>query len=408
MVGKMNDREDGGMGGRAAETVKGAPAVRADGAPTDPADAAGTAGTADLLKVENLKMYFDTPDGLVKAVDGVSFTLNLGETLGVVGESGSGKSVTAMSIMGLVPMPPGKIHGGNVLFKGQSLITISEKDFQKIRGNNIAMIFQDPLSSLNPVYRVGKQVGEGLTIHKGYKKKQAFARAIELLDLVGIPNAAERARDYPHQFSGGMRQRAMIAMALACDPEILIADEPTTALDVTIQAQILELMQSLQKRTGSAIIMITHDLGVVADMADRILVMYAGRPVEYGTTDEIFYQPLHPYTWGLMRSIPKRTAGDKEPLTPIKGNPPSLINLPAGCAFSPRCPYAQPRCHEEGPVLVELAGAHASACHFSDDPAFLENSPLHDDEDADTVAPGAVAGMAAPEGADTRRGHSDG
>ncbi|MCL1797644.1 MAG: ABC transporter ATP-binding protein [Eggerthellaceae bacterium] len=346
---------------------------------------APTDGT-DLLKVENLKMYFDTPDGLVKAVDGVSFKLNLGETLGVVGESGSGKSVTALTIMGLTPMPPGKIHDGEILFKGKSLITIAEKDFQKIRGNNIAMIFQDPLSSLNPVYRVGKQVGEGLTIHKNYTKKQAFARSIELLDLVGIPNPAERARDYPHQFSGGMRQRAMIAMALACDPEILIADEPTTALDVTIQAQILELMQELQKTTGSAIIMITHDLGVVADMANHILVMYAGRPVEYGTTDEIFYQPLHPYTWGLMRSIPKRTADDKEPLTPIKGNPPSLINLPKGCAFSPRCPYAQPRCHEENPALIEIEGSHASACFFSTDSEFLKNSPIHDGEDSGASA----------------------
>ncbi|MCL2888983.1 MAG: ABC transporter ATP-binding protein [Eggerthellaceae bacterium] len=337
----------------------------------------------DLLQVENLKMYFDTPDGLVKAVDGVSFTLNLGQTLGVVGESGCGKSVTAMTVMGLVPMPPGKVHGGDIFFKGKSLLSISEKEFQKIRGNNIAMIFQDPLSSLNPVYRIGKQVGEGLTIHKGYNKKQALARAIELLDLVGIPNAEQRAMDYPHQFSGGMRQRAMIAMALACDPEILIADEPTTALDVTIQAQILELMQSLQKRTGSAIIMITHDLGVVADMADNILVMYAGRPVEYGTTDEIFYKPLHPYTWGLMRSIPKRTLDDKEPLTPITGNPPSLINLPEGCAFSPRCPYVQPRCLEENPVMVEIEGGHCASCFFSGDPEFLLNSPIYDKDSRD-------------------------
>lgn len=332
----------------------------------------------DLLRLDDLRMYFDTPDGQVKAVDGVTFTLNLGETLGVVGESGCGKSVTAMTIMGLIPMPPGKVYGGDILFKGKSLLSMSEKDLQKIRGNNIAMIFQDPLSSLNPVYRVGKQVGEGLTLHKGYTKAQALARAIELLDMVGIPHARERARDYPHQFSGGMRQRAMIAMALACDPEILIADEPTTALDVTIQAQIIELMQSLQERTGSAIIMITHDLGVVADMADRILVMYAGKPVEYGTTDEIFYNPLHPYTWGLMRSIPKRTVEDKGPLTPIKGNPPSLINLPKGCSFSPRCPYAQSACVEGSPALVEIDGRHASACFLSSDADFLKNSPIHD------------------------------
>jgi oligopeptide transport system ATP-binding protein len=281
---------------------------------------------------------------VVKAVDGVSYTLNPGETLGVVGESGSGKSVTAMTVMGLIRMPPGKVEGGDVLYRGKSLITMPEPEFRKIRGNNIAMIFQDPMSSLNPVYRVGKQVGEGLIIHQGYNKKQALARAVELLDLVGIPNPDERARDYPHQFSGGMRQRAMIAMALACDPEILIADEPTTALDVTIQAQIIELMIDLQKRTGSAIVMITHDLGVVADMADKILVMYAGRAVEFGTVDEIFYEPLHPYTWGLMRSIPKRTVHDDEPLTPIKGNPPSLIDLPLGCAFAPRCPYVQEKC----------------------------------------------------------------
>ena len=340
--------------------------------------AAGGAGKTDLLMVKDLKMYFDTPDGLVKAVDGVSFTLNLGETLGVVGESGCGKSVTAMTIMGLVLMPPGKVHGGEILFKGRSLLNIAEKDFQRIRGNNIAMIFQDPLSSLNPVYRVGMQVGEGLRVHKGYNRKRALERAIELLDMVGIPNAAQRARDYPHQFSGGMLQRAMIAMALACDPEILIADEPTTALDVTIQAQILELMQSLQQRTGSAIIIITHDLGVVADMADRILVMYAGRPVEYGSAEEIFYRPLHPYTWGLMRSIPKRTVDDKQPLTPIKGNPPSLINLPEGCAFSPRCPYAQARCLAEDPILEKIDGEHSSACLFSRDASFLENSPIFD------------------------------
>ncbi len=348
----------------------------AEGSVSVPAPA--EALSAPLLEVDDFKMYFHTQDGVVKAVDGVSFTLDLGETLGVVGESGSGKSVTAMSMLGLVPMPPGRIHGGDVRFKGESLVTMSEKSLQKIRGNHIAMIFQDPMSSLNPVYRVGKQVGEGLTIHKGYSKKQAFARAIELLDMVGIPNAASRARDYPHQFSGGMRQRAMIAMALACDPEILIADEPTTALDVTIQAQIIELMEEMQERTGAAIIMITHDLGVVADMADRILVMYAGAPVEYGTTDDIFYRPLHPYTWGLLRSIPKHT-DEHQPLTPIKGNPPSLIDLPPGCDFAPRCPYAQPKCTEETPLLVPVGSSqHSSACFFSADADFLKNSPVNE------------------------------
>ena len=342
----------------------------------------GTQASADnpvipLLEVDDLQMYFHTQDGIVKAVDGVSFTLDLGETLGVVGESGSGKSVTVMTMLGLVPMPPGKIHGGDVRFKGQSLLKMSEKERQKIRGNNIAMIFQDPMSSLNPVYNVGKQVGEGLTIHKGYNKKQAFARAVELLDMVGIPYAASRAKDYPHQFSGGMRQRAMIAMALACDPEVLIADEPTTALDVTIQAQIIELMEEMQQRTGAAIIMITHDLGVVADMADKILVMYAGAPVEFGTTDQIFYQPLHPYTWGLIRSIPKHS-DERKPLTPIQGNPPSLIDLPPGCDFAPRCPYAQQRCLEESPPLVSIDGLHSSACFFSGDPDFMLNSPVND------------------------------
>jgi oligopeptide transport system ATP-binding protein len=347
-------------------------------APKD--DVMSTDATAPLLELDALKVYFHTQDGIVKAVDGVSYTLDLGETLGVVGESGSGKSVTALSVMGLIPMPPGKIHGGDARFKGRSLLSMSEKELRNIRGNHIAMVFQDPLSSLNPVYRVGKQVGEGLRIHKGYTKKQAFERAIELLDMVGIPNAAERARDYPHQFSGGMRQRAMIAMALACDPELLIADEPTTALDVTIQAQILELMQEMQRTHGSAIVIITHDLGVVADMADRILVMYAGKPVEYGNTDQIFYNPLHPYTWGLMRSIPKRTLDDDQPLTPIRGNPPSLIDLPDGCAFSERCPYAQERCLGEMPAMIEIEAGHSCSCFFAQDAEFLLNSPIHDRE----------------------------
>ncbi|MCL2883193.1 MAG: ABC transporter ATP-binding protein [Coriobacteriia bacterium] len=349
-----------------------------------------------LLELDGLKVYFDTQDGVVKAVDGVSYKLNAGETIGVVGESGSGKSVTAMSIMGLVPMPPGRVQGGDVRFKGRSLLQMKEPELRAIRGNHIAMIFQDPLSSLNPVYRIGKQVGEGLMIHQGYSKKQALARAVELLDMVGIPNPAERARDYPHQFSGGMRQRAMIAMALACEPEVLIADEPTTALDVTIQAQILELMQGIQKEHGTAIIMITHDLGVVADMADRILVMYAGCPVEYGTTNQIFYGPTHPYTWGLMRSIPKRTLGDKKELTPIQGNPPSLIDLPPGCAFAPRCPYAKERCSAEKPVMQEVEEGHFSSCLFSGEQGFLQNSPIFDE---DWGQRGGRAGGAADGGA---------
>ncbi|MDR2197211.1 MAG: ABC transporter ATP-binding protein [Coriobacteriales bacterium] len=360
---------------------------------------------APLLEVRDLKMYFHTQDGVVKAVDGVSYTLEAGETLGVVGESGSGKSVTVMTIMGLTPMPPGKIHGGDVRFKGQSMLEMTNKQLRDLRGNHIAMIFQDPLSSLNPVQRVGKQVGEGLVLHKGYRKKQAFHRAVELLDMVGIPNAAQRARDYPHQFSGGMRQRAMIAMALACDPEILIADEPTTALDVTIQAQILELMQEMQRLHGTAIIMITHDLGVVADMADYIMVMYAGKPVEYGTTDQIFYNPLHPYTWGLMRSIPKRTLDDDQPLTPIMGNPPSLIDLPEGCAFAPRCPYVAERCSREDPAMVAVEGIHASACFFSDSLDFLQNAPIYDGQRAEEAAAEGAGGRAEEAAAEGAGGH---
>jgi oligopeptide transport system ATP-binding protein len=324
-----------------------------------------------LLEVTGLTMYFHTRDGVVKAVDGVSFALDKGETLGVVGESGSGKSVTALTMMQLIEMPPGKVEAGDAKFKGRSLIAMGEDEIRKIRGNEIAMIFQDPMTSLNPVYRIGRQIAEPLVVHKGMSKRDALARAVELLRLVGIPNPAQRVKDYPHQFSGGMRQRAMIAMALACDPDVLIADEPTTALDVTIQAQIIELMQELQKRTGSAIIMITHDLGVVADMADRILVMYAGRPVEYGVTDEIFYKSLHPYTWGLMDSIPTHNLTEKSELCPIKGQPPSLINVPSGCAFHPRCPYAKQRCIDEVPKYRVIEGTHGAACHYAGDPGFV-------------------------------------
>ncbi|HEY5548351.1 MAG TPA: ABC transporter ATP-binding protein [Coriobacteriia bacterium] len=327
--------------------------------------------TDHLLEVTDLKMHFHTRDGVVKAVDGVSFTLDRGETLGVVGESGSGKSVTAMTLMRLIPMPPGQIEGGEALFDGRSLLTMPAEEMRQIRGNRIAMVFQDPMTSLNPVYRIGRQLSEPLMLHKGMSRADAWARSVELLELVGIPNARVRVRDYPHQFSGGMRQRAMIAMALACDPDILIADEPTTALDVTIQAQILELMQELQGRTGAAIIMITHDLGVIADMADRVLVMYAGRPVEYGSLDEVYYRPLHPYTWGLMDSIPRAGVSEKQELCPIKGQPPSLIDLPGGCSFHPRCPYAVDRCFHEEPKFREVDGTHGAACHFAGDPDFV-------------------------------------
>lgn len=328
-----------------------------------------------LLEVNDLKMYFHTQDGIVHAVDGVSYTLDRGETLGVVGESGSGKSVTHMTIMGLIDMPPGKIEGGDIIYRGESLLEKSEEEMQHIRGNDIAMIFQDPMTSLNPVYKIGRQVGEGLRLHRGYSKQEAQERAVELLRLVGIPNPEKRVNEYPHQFSGGMRQRVMIAMALACDPDILIADEPTTALDVTIQAQIIELMQEMQQKNGNAIIMITHDLGVVADMADKIMVMYAGRPVEFGTADEIFYESRHPYTWGLIRSIPEQAVDEKKPLTPIHGNPPSLVNLPSGCPFAPRCPYAVDVCHEKLPEHYTTETGHYSACHFADDPEFLKNAP---------------------------------
>ena len=330
-----------------------------------------------LLEVDDLKMYFHTGDGVVKAVDGVTYTLDRGETLGVVGESGSGKSVTAMTIMGLIEMPPGKIEGGDVRYRGKSLLKMSEREMQQIRGNDIAMVFQDPMTSLNPVYTIGRQLGEGLRLHRGYTKEQATKRAVELLDMVGIPNPEQRVKDYPHQFSGGMRQRVMIAMALACDPDILIADEPTTALDVTIQAQIIELMKEMQEN-GNAIVMITHDLGVVADVADKIMVMYAGRPVEFGTAEEIFYNPIHPYTWGLVRSIPEQVTDEKKPLTPIKGNPPSLVNLPKGCSFAPRCPYATDKCRSERPETYTTETGHYARCHYSMDAEFVrKNAPAN-------------------------------
>jgi oligopeptide transport system ATP-binding protein len=323
-----------------------------------------------LLEVTDLKTHFTTRDGVVRAVDGVTFEVKEGHTLAIVGESGSGKSVTALSLMRLIPDPPGKIVDGKIMLRGESVLDMDDSTVRSMRGDRVAMIFQDPMTSLNPVFRVGYQIGEALRIHKGMTRKQADARAVEMLDLVGIPNPAQRARDYPHQFSGGMRQRAMIAMALACDPDILIADEPTTALDVTIQAQILELMIELQQRQGTAIIMITHDLGVVADMANDVMVMYAGKQVEYGKADEVFYRPLHPYTWGLLASLPRHDVDEKGTLLPIEGQPPSLIDVPPGCAFHPRCPYAQERCKREIPELREVAPAHLAACHFAGQPGF--------------------------------------
>ena len=314
-----------------------------------------------LLEVDNLKMYFHTEDGIVHAVDGVSYTLDRGETLGVVGESGSGKSVTAMTIMGLISMPPGHIEGGRVMYRGRSLLDMSEEEMQHIRGNDIAMIFQDPMTSLNPVYKIGKQVGEGLRLHRGYTKEQALKRATELLDLVGIPEPEKRVNEYPHQFSGGMRQRVMIAIALLCDPELLIADEPTTALDVTIQAQILDLLRSINEKLGTSIILITHDLGVVASMVDTVAVMYCGHIVEKADVRTIFQHPLHPYTEGLLRSIPHMDDSQGD-LATIEGSVPSIYHMPEGCAFHNRCACCRKICTQKQPPLLTLDGEHTVQC----------------------------------------------
>lgn len=319
-----------------------------------------------LLEVKDLRTYFFTQDGVVKAVDGISYDLLEGETVGLVGESGSGKSVSALSILRLIASPPGRIVGGEVWFEGEDLLKLDEEEMRHIRGNRIAMVFQEPMTSLNPVLTIGRQITEALELHKHMDKKAARARAIELLRLVGIPDAERRIDDYPHQFSGGMRQRVMIAMALSCDPKLLIADEPTTALDVTIQAQILELIKHLTKQFGTAVILITHNLGVVARYADRVNIMYAGRIVERGTAKDIYKTPKHPYTVGLLKSVPRLDEPRKERLNPIEGMPPDLINLPPGCPFQPRCPYAIPRCTQEYPPLVSVGDGHTSACWVAD------------------------------------------
>lgn len=307
-----------------------------------------------LLDVQNLKTYFHTRDGVVKAVDGVSFKIEKGQTLGIVGESGSGKSVTMMSLMGLIPMPPGKIEGGTAFLGNQDLLKLSERDMRKIRGNRVSMIFQDPMTSLNPYLKISRQLTEVLEVHRTITNKEARKKAIDMLDRVGIPDAAKRIDSYPHEFSGGMRQRVMIAMALISEPDLLIADEPTTALDVTIQSQILELLKELQKDLGMAMIMITHDLGVVAGVSDEILVMYAGKPFEVGTADDIFYDHAHPYTRGLLKSLPK-IDGNREPLYSIKGLPPDPSKLPRGCAFAPRCDFAEPECSNTDDIpYIEL------------------------------------------------------
>lgn len=316
-----------------------------------------------ILEVKDLRTHFITNTGTVKAVDGVSFQLEKGKSLGVVGESGSGKSITALSIMGLIE-PPGKIIGGEILFNGANLLTKTERQMAHIRGNEIAMIFQDPMTSLNPLLRVGEQIAEAIVLHQKTNKKQAWQLAEEMLRKVGIPEAEKRVRQFPHEFSGGMRQRAMIAIALSCNPKILIADEPTTALDVTIQAQILDLINKLQQDLNTATIMITHDLGVVAEVCQEVLVMYAGRPVEYANVETILERPKHPYTWGLLASLPKLQEAEKKRLSPIEGNPPDLANLPPGCAFAPRCPHKTAVCEAEDPDGKYLAPGHFVCCHL--------------------------------------------
>jgi oligopeptide transport system ATP-binding protein len=317
-----------------------------------------------LLEVRDLRTQFMTQDGVVKAVDGVSFHVMPGETLGVVGESGSGKSMTGLSIMRLIPSPPGKIATGEILLEGRDIRKMSDNDVRKIRGKEIAMIFQDPMTSLNPVLTISRQLCEAIQLHLSMNKDQARRRAVELLKMVGIPNAESRLDQYPHQFSGGMRQRVMIAMALSCNPKLIIADEPTTALDVTIQAQILDLMRTLQSERDTGVILITHSMGVVAGMADRVQVMYAGHIVETSTTEEVFANPRHPYTVGLMKSIPRLDATSKSKLEPIRGLPPDLIDLPDMCPFVPRCNYAREKCEQKNPPLLEVNPGHWSACWF--------------------------------------------
>ena len=318
-----------------------------------------------LLDIRGLRTQFFTDDGLARAVDGVSYSLEKGETVGVVGESGCGKSVTALSVLRLIPDPPGKIVDGEIIFEGTNLLELSSADMRRIRGNDISMIFQEPMTSLNPVFTIGNQITEAVRLHQGLNKKDALDKAVEALKLVGIPVPERRVHEYPHQLSGGMRQRAMIAMALSCNPKVLIADEPTTALDVTIEAQILDLMRTLQDELGTAIIMITHDLGVIAEMARKVVVMYAGKVVEQAPVERIFASPNHPYTQGLLQSLPrvdKDASGAKQRLQEIPGIVPSLLNLPAGCKFASRCPSVMPQCKEQEPPLEQVAGDHFSAC----------------------------------------------
>ncbi|MGD0433796.1 MAG: ABC transporter ATP-binding protein [Acetobacteraceae bacterium] len=322
------------------------------------------AGSERLLEIRGLKTYFNSDDGMVRAVDGVSLTIDRGETLGVVGESGCGKTVTAMTVLKLIQMPPGRIVAGSILWQGRDLVPLGSREMRRIRSKEIAIIFQEPMTSLNPVYTVGEQIAEVLRLHEGLNRRDAMDRAVEMLRLVNIPTPERRVRDYPHQFSGGMRQRVMIAMALSCNPQLLIADEPTTALDVTIQAQILDLLGEMKSRFGMAIMLITHAMGVVAETAQRVVVMYAGRVVEEASVERLFAQPLHPYTQGLIRSIPRidTTVGKKQRLEAIAGLVPSLIDPPPGCRFAPRCKFASPACTAAVPELRAVENDHKVAC----------------------------------------------
>jgi oligopeptide transport system ATP-binding protein len=322
---------------------------------------------APLLSVRDLRTYFDEDGRTARAVDGVSFDVARGETLGIVGESGSGKTVTNLSILRLVPTPPGRIVGGRIVFDGRDLLSVSDSELRKVRGKRIGMIFQDPMTSLNPFMRISRQLMELTELHLGHSRAEAFEHAVKMLELVGIPDARRRARGYPHELSGGMRQRVMIAMALSCRPELVIADEPTTALDVTIQAQILDLIRQLKADTGSSVILVTHDLGVVAGMTDRLIVMYAGKVFESGSTVEIFARPANPYTRGLLLSVPDVTAVDRGDLYQIRGLPPDVAHLPPGCPFAPRCDRAEAQCRETAPPMIQVAPTHFSFCHFADE-----------------------------------------
>jgi oligopeptide transport system ATP-binding protein len=329
-----------------------------------------------MLSVRDLRTHFQMDDGVVKAVDGISFDVQRGQTLGIVGESGSGKSVTNLSIMRLIPSPPGKIVSGEILFDGQDLLKLPEAEMRRVRGKRIGMVFQDPMTSLNPFMRISKQLMEVTQLHLGYSKDQAHAHAVKMLETVGIPDASSRVDNYPHEFSGGMRQRVMIAMALSCEPELLIADEPTTALDVTIQAQILELIKSLKAKTGASVILITHDLGVVAGMTDEIIVMYGGKIFEHAPTLDMFSRPANPYTKGLLKSVPDPTVSARGELYQIPGLPPDPANLPPGCPFAPRCDKVQDICRSTFPPLVQVAPGRESLCHFAKE-VYAESAGLH-------------------------------